>query len=507
MLKIGLTGGIGSGKTAAANYFAALGVPVIDADVIARELVSSGLPAYDAIVEAFGCGVLGLDNELDRAKLRDIIFADSSQRSKLENILHPLVRQAIRQRISKAQGPYCLVVIPLMIETGQTDLVDQLLVIDAPISMQVKRAVKRDETDAEDVEAIIRAQIDGPTRRSVADFIIENNGSLASLQIKVRQLHAQFLALKNTLVDAPFINDNTITPNVNTATGTQAISNMPLLNTAQRIVDDFVENTVEKTPSFEPDKANTVYELPFNEKIRTFVRLESLFDEIEFKLQGTTVWDSRSTMHSLLALLNMFGRPEIKSDLMKEMDRMNNVLTKYESMSGVNTGRLHDVKGELCQTTKKLKALEGQIGQNLKLNELITSIRQRDSLPGGALGIDVPAYAHWLAQDIDKRNADIHQWLSEFDLVKNAILLVLRLIRESAVESSAVANKGVYQHVLDAGTMTQIVRVILPKNAPYFPEISGGRHRFTVRFLKPMGTERPAQVECDVPFQMVCCVF
>ncbi|MDH3325444.1 MAG: cell division protein ZapD [Gammaproteobacteria bacterium] len=498
MLKVGLTGGIGSGKSAVANYFAALGVPVIDADVISHELVKARTPAYDAIVEQFGCHVLRSDNEIDRGKLRDIIFSDESERTKLENILHPLIRLKINKEIAQAEGPYCLIVIPLMIETQQTDLVDQVVVVDAPIALQVKRTVQRDAVESEDVEAIIRAQIDGPTRRSVADFVIDNIGSLESLQVKVQKMHELFVNSKNELVEDELIEDNAPTSNDNT-TNTQVISDMPLLNTAQHIA--------EETPCVgtAAEEAGIVYELPFNEKVRTFVRLESLFDEVEYKLQGKTVWDSRSTINSFMALLNVFNRPEIKSDLMKEMDRMNAVLSKYASIEGVNTGRLQDVLAELSQTAKKLKALEGQIGQNLKLNELIMSIRQRDSLPGGALGIDVPGYAHWLAQDIDVRNADIRSWLKEFDLVKSAVTLVLRLIRDSATDHNAVATKGVYQHVLDAGTLTQIVRVILPKGSSCFPEISGGRHRFTVRFLKPMGANRPVQVEQDIPFKIICC--
>ena len=312
------------------------------------------------------------------------------------------------------------------------------------------------------------------------------------------------------------------------------ISDMSLLNTAQPFVEKHVDNKniedevedsvesnaegiveecigesidegVKKNTMNSSTKTNIVYELPFNEKIRTFVRLESLFEEIEFKLQGVTVWDSRSTMSSFMALLAVFSRPEIKSDLMKEMDRMNNVLSKYSLVDGVNTGRLQDVQEELCQTAKKLKSMEGQIGQNLKLNELIMSIRQRNSLPGGALEIDVPNYAYWLSQDIEIRNADIRNWLKEFDLIKSAVTLVLRLIRESVVENDVIATKGVYQHVLDAGTVTQIIRVELPKGSPCFPEISGGRHRFTVRFLKPMGAERPVQIEQDVSFKIICC--
>ncbi|HFE38181.1 MAG TPA: cell division protein ZapD [Gammaproteobacteria bacterium] len=248
-----------------------------------------------------------------------------------------------------------------------------------------------------------------------------------------------------------------------------------------------------------------IYELPLSEKIRTFIRLESLFDEIAFHLQGNTVWHSRSAVNSFIDILNVFARPEIKTDLMKEMDRINANLSKYTAMSGVNTDRLVAVQEKLLHLAKNLRAMEGQIGQGLKQNELIMSIRQRNSVPGGALVMDLPVYGHWLASNIDTRKNDIQTWLEEFSLVKEAVCLILELLRDSTVATDVVAKAGFYQHVLDAGTSNQILRVILPKSAPYFPEISGGRHRFTVRFLKPMGFDRPVQIEQDVSFRLICC--
>ena len=500
MLKVGLTGGIGSGKTAVANMFAELGVPVIDADVIAREVVEPGQPAYQAVVDYFGEKILKPDNTLDRARLREIIFSDSRQRVKLESILHPEIRARIKQKIAEAKGPYCLIVIPLMIETGQTDLVDQLVVVDVPVEQQVARTCERDGVSPEQVESIIRSQVDRVTRRSVADFIIENTGSLDDLRTKVRQLHEYFLQIKNTLVEDMPLEHNIPSSKNNKShkkLKTQVIPQMSMLNTAQCID--------EETSSILANSENIVYEFPCNEKIRTYIRLESMFDEIEFKLQGTTVRDTRSTISSFIALLNVFSRPEIKTDLMKEMDRINTVLSKYSSTDGVNTDRLNDVQNELCQTVKLLKAFEGQIGQSLKLNELVNAIRQRDSLPGGALEIDIPNYAYWLAQDIDMRNADIRAWMKEFDLIKNAIKLVLQLIRSSAVSEDVVAKKGFYQHVLETGIMMQIVRVMLPKDSLCFPEISGARHRFSIRFLKHMGANRPVQVDKDISFRIVSC--
>lgn len=265
---------------------------------------------------------------------------------------------------------------------------------------------------------------------------------------------------------------------------------------------DAVPNVVRQTDT---QNEEIVYELPLNEKVRTFIRLESLFDEIEFHLRGETVWDTRSAVNTFVAILNVFGRPEIKTDLMKEMDRINSNLSKYTAMSGVNTGRLNDVQKSLGQMAKDLRAMEGQIGQGLKQNEFIMSIRQRDSIPGGALMIDLPTYGHWLGQDLDARRNDIRSWLQEFALVKKAVYLILELIRNSATAIDVTASSGFYQHVLDAGTLNQILRVILPKDAAYFPEISGGRHRFTVRFLKPIGFDRPVQVEQNISFKLICC--
>lgn len=250
---------------------------------------------------------------------------------------------------------------------------------------------------------------------------------------------------------------------------------------------------------------NNVYELPLSEKVRTFIRLESLFDEIEFHLIGTTVWHTRSAVNSFIDILNVFSRPEIKTDLMKEMDRINATLSKYTAMSGVNTDRLTSVQKNLVQMSKQLRAMEGQIGQGLKQNEFIMSIRQRNSIPGGALIMDLPIYGHWLGADIETRREDIREWLQEFALVRQAVYLILELIRDSAMAEDVVAKGGFYQHTLDTCTFNQILRVILPVNVPYFPEISGGRHRFTVRFLKPLGFDRPVQIEQDVPFRLFCC--
>lgn len=195
MLSVGLTGGIGCGKSTVARTFAALGVPVIDADLIARELVRPGSPALAAIVRAFGPGVLTVSGELDRRALRERVFRDPEARARLEALLHPLVREAIAARRREIRAPYCLIVVPLLIEAGMTDLVDRVLVVDCDPEQQLKRVCARDGVEPAQVRAIMQAQADRGTRLAAADDVIENRGSEAELERSVRALHRRYLDL------------------------------------------------------------------------------------------------------------------------------------------------------------------------------------------------------------------------------------------------------------------------------------------------------------------------
>jgi len=198
MLRVGLTGGIGSGKSAAAAYFQALGVPVIDADVVARDLVKPGLPGYDAIVKAFGEPILSANGELDRATLRRLIFSDAKAKSTLDAILHPLVLDIISKNTAALDALYCLIVIPLLIEANMLSLVDRVLVIDAKPEAQIARTLRRDGGSRAQVEAILASQIDRATRLSYAHDIVDNSADLAHLKNKIAQLHVQYLGVAQT---------------------------------------------------------------------------------------------------------------------------------------------------------------------------------------------------------------------------------------------------------------------------------------------------------------------
>ena len=195
--RVALTGGIASGKSTVANLFAARGIPVIDTDLIAREVVEPGQPALAEIVETFGPGVLDADGRLDRPHLREKIFADPSARSRLEAILHPAIRRTMeRQSLQAATlGPYQVLVIPLLAEGGRSDHVDRVLVVDVPENHQIERLVVRDKVSQDHAAAALRAQATRATRLAIADDVIENTGSIGDLQSQVAVLHERYLEL------------------------------------------------------------------------------------------------------------------------------------------------------------------------------------------------------------------------------------------------------------------------------------------------------------------------
>jgi len=196
MWVVGLTGGIGSGKSTVADSFAAHGVPVIDTDVIARELTGPGGAALEAIRTAFGEAVIQADGTLDRAALRRHVFSDSASRQRLEAILHPLIRQRAEQALATLTAPYALIVIPLLVETGAyRDVLDRVLVVDCPEDQQIARVMARSGLTRDEVAAILAAQASRAERLAVADDVILNTAPPDALRSEVARLHQTYLAL------------------------------------------------------------------------------------------------------------------------------------------------------------------------------------------------------------------------------------------------------------------------------------------------------------------------
>ncbi len=195
MLIVGLTGGIGSGKTVVSDRFARHGVPIIDTDLIARELVRPGQPALAEIVAEFGPECLDDGGSLDRAYLRQRVFADETGRRRLEAILHPRIRAVTRERIAALTAPYGLLVIPLLAETGMTDLVDRVLVVDVSEAEQIRRVMARDRIDEIQARRILAAQASRSQRLALADEVVENAGDFADLERQIADLHPYYLRL------------------------------------------------------------------------------------------------------------------------------------------------------------------------------------------------------------------------------------------------------------------------------------------------------------------------
>lgn len=194
---VGLTGGIGSGKSAAADLFARFGAAVVDSDLIARALTVAGGEAMPDIQLAFGVGVLAADGALDRAAMRRLVFADASARARLEAILHPMIRRHVdRALVAAVQAVYTILVVPLLVETGAwRSRCDRVAVVDCPEEMQLARVMRRNGLAAEEVRAIMAAQADRATRLAAADDVIDNAGDFDSLRTRVETLHARYVAM------------------------------------------------------------------------------------------------------------------------------------------------------------------------------------------------------------------------------------------------------------------------------------------------------------------------
>lgn len=195
MLVIGLTGGIGSGKTAVSDHFKHLGIDIVDADVVSREVVDIGTPALKEITKHFGEDILLPDHSLDRAALRKRIFSDPTAKQWLEKLLHPLIQQRISQQLKEATSAYVIFVSPLLIEANQRHNCNRLLIVDVPENIQLERTIERDNNDEDQVKRIIASQATRQQRLDQADDIIENTGSLKELQDQIKTLHQQYLEL------------------------------------------------------------------------------------------------------------------------------------------------------------------------------------------------------------------------------------------------------------------------------------------------------------------------
>jgi cell division protein ZapD len=207
----------------------------------------------------------------------------------------------------------------------------------------------------------------------------------------------------------------------------------------------------------------------------------------------------------LFELLTIFGRGDLKTEAIKELERLQTNLSRLSEYPNVDRERLGELLQQIENLTGTLRASNMQLGQHLKDNDFLHSIRKRSTIPGGSCDFDLPDYHYWLKLPAERRISDLENWFQDFDSIRNTTELVLQLIRNSTPSTSQVAKKGLYQQNLDTNIPYQMVRVLLPPDTYCFPEISGGKHRFSVRFMDFTIDKQTHPVEEDVYFDLCCC--
>ena len=247
------------------------------------------------------------------------------------------------------------------------------------------------------------------------------------------------------------------------------------------------------------------YEQPLNERMRSFLRLEHLFKQAAYTLRGYSIWDSRSTLTSITAILDLLSRSDLKTELLKELERQEKTLSAWTDQSNVDKAQLNNILKQITTAQKSILTLSGQFGQDIRDHELLSSLRQRSSVVGGNCDFDIPLLHFWLQQPPETRIEKLEEWLENLELVSHPIDLILGVIRESSYTEKAIAEKGFFQKTIETNSPVQLIRVGISLSAECFPEISGGKQRFSIRFMLPQDSARPKQATENIPFMLSCC--
>jgi cell division protein ZapD len=247
------------------------------------------------------------------------------------------------------------------------------------------------------------------------------------------------------------------------------------------------------------------YDYPFNERIRTLLRLEDLFVKIFHYLEGEHELNHHCALIGIFQVLDVIDRAELKTDLLSELDRQKLVMDNLRGNPAIAEDVLNEVIGEIEQTTRSLRTTPGKIGQVLRDNEWLMSIKQRAVIPGGVCEFDVPSYHYWLGLSADKRKQDLEGWLSHLTSLHDGLRIILHILRGSGVPTRLIAPQGTFQQMLGGAKPAQMLRIQIADDLPCFPEVSANKYAINIRFNALEGVQKPKQCERDVSFELTLC--
>lgn len=248
------------------------------------------------------------------------------------------------------------------------------------------------------------------------------------------------------------------------------------------------------------------YEQPLSERMRTFLRLEYLYEQLLFHIERKSHWASRAAIASLLDVIAILSRGDLRSDIIKELERQIYIFDRYQNLPEVNEERLARVLRNLQKLRQELNVVGPQYLLSVRENEFLNSVKHRSAIPGGTCEFDLPDYSHWLRKPYELRLADIKSWTKNLRPLCSSVAELLWLMRKSGQSFDQVAINGVFQHSLRRDQPIGLIRVSLAAGTPFYPEISGGHHRFTVRFMEwPDAGLRAVQTNHNVDFELTIC--
>ena len=248
------------------------------------------------------------------------------------------------------------------------------------------------------------------------------------------------------------------------------------------------------------------FEQPLNERIRICLRVETLMKRYHYFANLKGDWSAYSALLTILELTSLLERGDLKQELMKELERQHVSLGALARHDGIDQAKLDLVLSKQKNALARLHRLDGKLGEHLKRVEFLTGIKQRTSIPGGSCDFDLPQLRYWLNRGHDHRLADLQDWVAPYAELEQVIELILKSIRDSATANEVIAENGFYQQSLDTRQPTQLIRIGVDAEAPIYPEISAGKHRYSVRFMHSHDTDTlPSQVKQDVRFLLTRC--